>query len=57
LIGSLDEFWAVTIFIGTTLGIVNVVYGWVRERNGLAAAWLCQIVVNLMLIFLPYLNT
>lgn len=56
LIRNLDEFWAVTIFIGTILGIVNFVYSWVRERNGLAAAWLCQIVVNLMLIFLPYIN-
>lgn len=56
LIRNLDEFWAVTVFIGTTLGIVNFVYSWVRERNGLAAAWLCQIVVNLMLIFLPYIN-
>lgn len=57
LIGSLREFWAVLVFIGVTLAIVNVVYGWVRERNGLAAAWLCQIVVNLIIIYLPHIST
>lgn len=56
LIGSLREFWAVTVFIGTTLAIVNVVYSWVRERNGLAAAWLCQIIVNMILIYLPFIS-
>lgn len=57
LIGSLRDFWAVLIFIGTTLAIVNGVYGWVRQRNGLAAAWLCQIVVNLIIIYLPHIST
>lgn len=56
LIGNLNEFWAVLVFIGTTLAIVNVVYSWVRERNGLAAAWLCQIIVNLILIYLPFIS-
>jgi membrane protease YdiL (CAAX protease family) len=56
LIGSLREFWAVAVFIGTTLAIVNVVYSWVRERNGLAAAWLCQIIVNMILIYLPFIS-
>lgn len=56
LIRDLTEFWAVAVFIGTTLAIVNVVYSWVRARNGLAAAWLCQIVTNLILIFLPFIS-
>jgi len=56
LIRDLTDFWAVAIFIGTTLAIVNMVYSWVRERNGLAAAWLCQIVTNLILIFLPFIS-
>ncbi len=56
LIRNLTDVWAVGIFIGTTLTIVNMVYSWVRERNGLAAAWLCQIVTNLILIFLPFIS-
>jgi membrane protease YdiL (CAAX protease family) len=56
LIETLSDVWAVAVFIATTLAIVNMVYGWVRERNGLAAAWVCQIVVNLMLIFLPTIS-
>lgn len=55
-IRDLTQFWAVVIFIGTTLAIVNVVYSWVRERNGLAAAWVCQIVASLILIFLPFMS-
>jgi membrane protease YdiL (CAAX protease family) len=56
LIRNLTEFTAVIIFIGTMLAIVNVVYSWVKARNGLAAAWLCQIVMNLILIFLPFIS-
>ncbi len=56
LIRNLNEFWVVALFIGVTLTIVNMVYSWVRVRNGLAAAWLCQIVVNLILIFLPFVS-
>ncbi|MEL6148371.1 MAG: hypothetical protein AAFR56_02020 [Chloroflexota bacterium] len=56
VIRDLTEVWAVAIFIGTTLAIVNVVYSWVRSRNGMAAAWLCQIVVNLILIYLPFIS-
>lgn len=56
LIRNLSEFWAVAVFIGVTLAIVNTVYSWVRERNGLAAAWVCQVVVNLTLIYLPFIS-
>ena len=55
-IGDLTNFWAVSVFIGMSLAIVNVVYSWVRERNGLAAAWLCQITINLILLYLPYVG-
>jgi membrane protease YdiL (CAAX protease family) len=37
------------IFLGA-----NTMYSYVRERNGLAAAWLCQISVNIMVFFIPF---
>lgn len=49
------RFPAVAIIIGTALIVMNFIYSYVRQRNGLAAAWLCQIVVNLTLLFLPLL--
>jgi len=42
------------LFIGATLLMSNLIYGYVRNRNGLAAAWICQISVNLGLIVLPF---
>ncbi|MFZ4826059.1 MAG: type II CAAX prenyl endopeptidase Rce1 family protein [Phototrophicaceae bacterium] len=55
-IHDLTNFWAVSVFIGISLAIVNVVYSWVRGRNGLAASWVCQITVNLILLYLPYVG-
>lgn len=46
---------AVAVIIGTALLLMNLMYGYVRQRNGLAAAWICQIVANLILLFLPLL--
>lgn len=46
---------AVALIIGTALLVMNLMYSYVRQRNGLAAAWLCQIVANLVLLFLPLL--
>ncbi len=46
---------AVALIIGTALLLMNLMYGYVRQRNGLAAAWLCQIIINLILLFLPLL--
>lgn len=50
------NFPVVGIVIGTALVMMNIVYSYVRQRNGLAAAWLSQIVVNFVLIFLPYIG-
>lgn len=36
-------------------GMANTLYSYVRLRNGLAAAWLCQIIVSLMILFFPYI--
>lgn len=42
------------IFVGVILLMANMMYGYVKMRNGLAAAWLCQITINLVLIFVPF---
>lgn len=52
---DIRRFPAVTIIIGTALVMMNIIYSYVRRRNGLAAAWLCQIVINLTLLFVPLL--
>lgn len=46
----------VTLLIGTALVMMNLMYSYVRQRNGLAAAWLCQIVTNLVVLFLPFVS-
>lgn len=51
---DVGRFPAVALVVGTALVVMNLMYSYVRRRNGLAAAWLCQIVVNLTLLFLPY---
>ncbi len=70
LVGVLSSVWSLVLFIpmldvgryplvaviiGIALMTINLIYSYVRERNGLAAAWVCQIVINLVLLFLPYL--
>lgn len=49
------RFPAVAVVIGTALGLMNMIYSYVRQRNGLASAWVCQIVVNIVVLFLPVL--
>ncbi len=71
LVGMLSSIFSVVLFIpmlevaaypvvafiiSTALIMINLIYAYVRQRNGLAAAWVCQIVVNLVLLFLPYLS-
>jgi hypothetical protein len=29
-------------------------YAYVRQRNGLAAAWLTQVLINVLVFYLPY---
>lgn len=52
---DVGRFPAVGVVIGTALVLMNLIYSYVRQRNGLAAAWICQIVANFVLLFLPYL--
>jgi len=53
---DLQNFPFVAVVIGTVLVMMNLIYSYVRQRNGLAAAWVCQIVVNLALVFVPFLG-
>jgi membrane protease YdiL (CAAX protease family) len=46
----------VAVIIAIVLTVINLIYSYVRERNGLAAAWACQIVINFVLLFLAYLS-
>ncbi len=46
----------VAVVICVMLVMLNVMYGYVRNRNGLAAAWICQIVANLLVLFLPFVT-
>ncbi|MBI5930465.1 MAG: CPBP family intramembrane metalloprotease [Chloroflexi bacterium] len=68
--GILATIWSIVLFfphmeLGNASGIavvvaivftlLNFLYGYLRYRNGLAAAWICQIVSGLCLWFLPRL--
>ena len=53
---EIGSYWAVAIFLAIALFAMNMMYSYVRERNGLAAAWITQIVANLILFFLPFLG-
>jgi len=70
LVGMLSSVWSLILFvpmlrvgeypligiiISIVLVMINLVYAYVRDRNGLAAAWVCQIVISFVLMFLPYL--
>jgi hypothetical protein len=53
---DLLNFPGVAILIGVALVLMNLMYSYVRDRNGLAAAWLCQITVNLVVLFIPFIT-
>jgi hypothetical protein len=54
---DIGRFPAVAALIAMALVMLNLIYAYVRRRNGLAAAWVCQIIVNLVLIFFPYVSS
>jgi membrane protease YdiL (CAAX protease family) len=71
LVGLMSSLWGVVLFfpvldfqrypavvaiIGVALVMMNLTYSYVRQRSGLAAAWICQIVVNLVLLFVPFVS-
>lgn len=52
---SVSEFPAVAAVIAVLLLMMNLLYVYVRKRNGLAASWVCQIVTNLVILYVPFL--
>jgi hypothetical protein len=72
LVALLSSLWGMVLFfpmldlqrsiiwglvVGLALLMVNFIYSYVKRRNGLTAAWVCQIVVNLILVFFPYVSS
>jgi hypothetical protein len=70
-VGILSSVWSILLFlpmievgafpviaaiIAVALTMMNLIYSYVRLRNGLAAAWLCQIAVNIVLLFIPFIS-
>lgn len=53
---SVLQFPAVAAVIAVILLMMNMIYVYVRERNGLAAAWICQIIANLIILYIPFLS-
>lgn len=53
---DINRYPLVGFVICLALLMMNAMYSYVRQRNGLAAAWICQIVVNLVLVFLPFVS-
>ncbi|NDJ85068.1 MAG: hypothetical protein GYB66_04200 [Chloroflexi bacterium] len=52
---QLGEATGVALMIGLLFAFLNFLYGYIRFRNGLAAAWVCQIVSGGFLWFVPRL--
>ena len=52
---TVTELLAVSFVLVIVLLLMNMTYVYVRERNGLAASWMCQIVVNLLVLYIPFL--
>ncbi len=52
---SVTQLPAITAALVVLLLLMNLLYVFVRERNGLAAAWFCQIVANLIILYIPFL--
>jgi hypothetical protein len=71
MIGLMGALWSVVLFaphldllrfpfvavvISAVLAMMSMTYSYVRQRNGLAAAWVCQVVVNIVLVFVPFIS-
>ncbi|QPC85087.1 CPBP family intramembrane metalloprotease [Phototrophicus methaneseepsis] len=54
--GELLQSPAVGIVLAIGIFAMTMLYSYVRERNGLAAAWVCQIILNILMVFLPALG-
>lgn len=71
MIGLMGALWSIVLFaphldflrfpfvavvICAVLSMMSMTYSYVRQRNGLAAAWVCQVVVNIVLVFIPFIS-
>lgn len=53
---AVTEYPAVSVVIVILLLTMNLLYVYVRRRNGLAASWICQIVANLIILYIPFIQ-
>ncbi|MDE2747813.1 MAG: CPBP family intramembrane metalloprotease [Chloroflexota bacterium] len=53
--GAITDYQVIALVIVILLLTMNLLYVYVRKRNGLAAAWICQIVTNLIILYIPSL--
>lgn len=53
---DIGRFPAVALSISAVLILINMVFSYVHQRNGLAASWVCQIVLLLLVVFFPALS-
>ena len=53
---SVTDFPPVTLVLVIILLMMNLLYVYVRKRNGLASSWVCQIVANLIILYIPFLQ-
>ena len=53
---SVTDLPAVTVVLVILLLMMNLLYVYVRERNGLASSWICQIIANLIILYIPFLQ-
>jgi hypothetical protein len=51
---DIARFPIVALMLLILVSLFNMSYAYVRQRNGLAAAWITQILVHLLVFFLPY---
>jgi hypothetical protein len=51
---DLSRFPIVALILAVLLTLFNMTYAYVRQRNGLAAAWLTQVLINVLVFYLPY---
>ena len=51
---DLSRFPLAALILAILLTLFNMTYAYVRQRNGLAAAWLTQVLINLLVFYLPY---
>lgn len=45
-----------SVVVGIAVFALSFAYAYVRQRNGLVAAWLCQVVASVLLLFVPRLG-